>query len=75
MSEHFNGLADSIVVAFRDMLDVKTESAVGVEGFSQLSMLIEAYITDEVLNHLEKVANEVQTLASRIRGDAETFRD
>ena len=75
MSEHFNGLADSIVLAFRDLLDEETASAVGDEGFSQLSMLIEAYITDEVLEHLEQVASEVQALASRIRGDAETFRD
>ena len=75
MSEHFNGLADAVVTAFRDMLNEEARVAVGDEGFSQLSMLIEGYITSEVLDHLEQVATQVQTLAERIRGDAENYRD
>jgi hypothetical protein len=75
MSEHFNRISDKVVTAFRGLLSEEAEVAVGDDGFSQLSMLIEAYITDEVLGHLEKVANEVQDLARHIRGDAEHFRD
>ena len=75
MSEHFNGLSDAVVAAFRGMLNDEAQQAIGDEGFDQLSMLIEAYITDEVLEHLEQVANEVQDLARRIRGNAETYRD
>ena len=75
MSEHFNGLADAVVKAFRDMLDEEAREAVGDEGFSQLSMLIEGYITSEVLTHLEQAASQVGELADRIRGDAEHYRD
>lgn len=75
MSEHFNQLSDRVVSAFRDLLDDKARAAVGQEGFDQLSILIEAQLTDEVLEHLEKVADEVQNLAQRIRGDAEHFTD
>ena len=75
MSEHFNGLADRVVRAFRDLLDEQAQAAVGDEGFDQLSLLIEAHVTYEVLGHLETVANEVQALASRIRGDAEHYTD
>lgn len=75
MSEHFNGLAESVVKAFREMLNEEARVAVGDEGFAQLSMLIEGYITSEVLGHLEKVGSQVQALADRIRGDAENYRD
>lgn len=75
MSEHFNQLSDRVVRAFRDLLDEKAQAAVGQEGFDQLSILIEAHLTDEVLEHLEKVADEVQNLAQRIRGDAEHYTD
>ena len=62
-------------LAGSDLLDEKAQAAVGQEGFDQLSILIEAHLTDEVLEHLEKVADEVQNLAKRIRGDAEHFTD
>ena len=75
MSEHFNGLSDRVVKAFRDLLDEQAQAAVGEERFGQLSLLIEAHVTDEVLEHLEKVANDVQSLAYRIRGEAEHFTD
>ncbi|MEN8175801.1 MAG: hypothetical protein ABFS23_08565 [Pseudomonadota bacterium] len=74
MSEHFNGLADKTVEAFRELLDEPAKAAVGDEGFSQLSMLIESYITDAVLEHLEQVADQVGAVATNIRHDAERFR-
>lgn len=75
MSEHFNRLSDRVVAAFRELLNDEAEAAVGQEGFDQLGMLIEAHVTDEVLTHLEQVADQVQSLANHIRGDAEHFHD
>jgi len=75
MSEHFNRISDKVVTSFQALLSEEAAKAVGEEGFSQLSMLIEAHITDEVLEHLEKVANQVQELAKHIRGEAEHFKD
>ena len=74
MSEHFNRISEKVVTAFRGLLNEEASAAVGEEGFDQLGMLIEAHITDEVLEHLEQVANQVQELAKHIRGDAEHFR-
>jgi len=75
MSEHFNRLSEKVVAAFRGLLSDEAEAAIGDEGFGQLGMLIEAHVTDEVLTHLESVANQVQALAEHIRGDAEHFHD
>lgn len=75
MSEHFDKVADRVVAAFKQILEPEAVTAVGEEGFNQLSTLVEAYITDEVLEHLEKVADSVQEVAESIRKDAEHFRN
>ncbi len=75
MSEHFNTVSDKIVNSFRDLISDEARTAIGDEGFDQLSMLIEGHVTGEVLRHLESTADEVQVLADRIRGNAEHFTD
>ena len=75
MSEHFTKLSNRIVKAFRDTLDKEARAAVGDEGFDELGVLIEAHLTDEVMRHLETVADQVQALGQRIRADAERYTD
>ena len=75
MSEHFTNLSNRIVKAFREDLGPEAQAAVGDDGFRELSVLIEAHLTDAVMEHLEKVADQVQVLERRIRAEAERYTD
>ena len=75
MTEHYRANAQSIVDAFKSVLEDDQISAVGEENFDQLRVLVESGIATVLLQNMESVADKVETLGHEIRNQAEHFED
>ena len=73
MSEHYEKHAVEVADAFLEMLDDEVREAISEDHRNELAMLIEAAISTAVFDQLEHAAEEIATLAQRIRHHAEHY--
>lgn len=64
--------AQKITERFRELVDQAGDSLPD-EHYDELVLLIEAGIDTALVEHLEKMADKLQSLAHAIRSDAEFF--
>ena len=64
--------AQKITDRFRDMVNQAGDS-LPEEHYDELALLVEAGIDTALVEHLEKMANKLQSLANAVRNDAEFF--
>ena len=75
MTEHYRENAQSIVDAFKSVLEEEQISSIGEENFDQLRVLVESGIATVLLQNMESVADRVEALGHEIRNQAEHFED
>jgi hypothetical protein len=75
MTEHYRDNAQSIVDAFKSVLEDDQISAIGEENFDQLRVLVESGIATVLLQNMESVADRIDALGHEVRNQAEHFED
>lgn len=75
MTQHYRKHADQIVADFQGLIGAQAVEAVGEEGFSELSMLIESALTTSVVDAMETAADRVASMAAEIRKGAERYQE
>jgi hypothetical protein len=75
MTEHYRDNAQSIVDAFKSVLEDDQISAIGEENFDQLRVLVESGIATVLLQNMEAVADRIDALGHEVRNQAEHFED
>jgi hypothetical protein len=73
MSEHYEKHAEKVVEGFMALLDDQVKSGISDEDRAELAMLVEAAISTAALQQLERAADEVAALSSRLRQSAEHY--
>jgi hypothetical protein len=73
MSEHYEKHAVEVADAFLERLDGDVRAKISEAQRNELAMLIEAAISTAVFDQLEHAAEEIATLAQRIRHHAEHY--
>jgi predicted Co/Zn/Cd cation transporter (cation efflux family) len=73
MTQHYEAHAEKVVAGFKDILGDELVAALGDEHFAELAMLIESAIGTSVVTELERAADQVAELATKLRKHAETY--
>lgn len=73
MTQHYEAHAEKVVAGFKEMLGDELVAALGGEHFEELAMMIESAISSSVLEELERAADQVAALATRLRRHAEHY--
>jgi predicted Co/Zn/Cd cation transporter (cation efflux family) len=73
MTQHYEAHAEKVVAGFKDILGDELVATLGDEHFAELAMLIESAIGTSVVTELERAADQVAELATKLRKHAETY--
>ena len=73
MSERYEGHAQEVVSAFLDMLDPQVRDDISEAHRNELTMMVEAAISTAVLEQLERTADQIDALSTRLRSYAERY--
>jgi len=65
--------AEKVVNRFRSMIGDVSSQQVGDEHWDELSLLVESAIDAAVLDAEEKICDQLDDMAKKIRSDAENF--
>jgi len=71
MTEQYKNHADKVVAGFKSILGEDLSRQLGDEHFGELAMLVESAISSTVLEELEKAADNLESMASKLRRHAE----
>jgi len=73
MSKHYGKHAKKVVKGFKDILDEKARDAISDDDYDELTLLVESAISTSVLDAVEKVADDLEKTARKVRRDAERY--
>lgn len=73
MSKHYEKHAEQVITGFMNLLGDEAKSCISEEDMDELTMLVEAAISTAALEQIEKAADEVAALSSRLRSYAEHY--
>lgn len=65
--------AEKVVNRFRSMIGDANSRQIGDEHWDELSLLVESAIDAAVLDAEEKICDQLDDMAKKIRSDAENF--
>ena len=69
---HKNRHARQVALRFREMVEEAGESLTDAR-YDELALLIESAIDTVLVDRLERIADELDAMAHRVRHDAESF--
>ncbi len=69
---HKNRHAQQVALRFREMVEEAGESLTDAR-YDELALLIESAIDTVLVDRLERIADELDAMAHRVRHDAESF--